>query len=85
MLDTENSGSLVSTLQALVSAAYAVRDRWSTDTWRVMNSIENLCTTLEKSIPDDSKTQVIQIVTDFVTARGGIGITRPTYDFSLQH
>ena len=65
MLDTENSASLVSTLQALVSAAYAVRDRWSTDTWRVMNSIENLCTTLEKSIPEDQDASV-QILTDFV-------------------
>ena len=54
MLDPENSGSLVSTLQALVSAAYAVRERWSTDTWRVMNSIENLCATLEKSVPEDT-------------------------------
>ena len=53
MLDTANSGSLVSTLQALVSAAYAVRDRWSTDTWRVMNRIEDLCNTLEKSVPED--------------------------------
>ena len=53
MLDTANSGSLVSTLQALLSAAYAVRDRWSTDTWRVMNRIEDLCTTLEKSVPED--------------------------------
>lgn len=65
MLDTENSGSLVSTLQALVSAAYAVRDRWSTDTWRVMNSIENLCATLEKSIPEDQDTST-QISTDLV-------------------
>ncbi len=65
MLDTENSASLVSTLQALVSAAYAVRDRWSTDTWRVMNSIENLCTTLEKSIPEDQNADV-QILTDFM-------------------
>ena len=53
MLDTTNSGSLVSTLQALVSAAYAVRDRWSTDTWRVMNRIEDLCTCLQKSVPED--------------------------------
>lgn len=53
MLDTANSGSLVSTLQALVSAAYAVRDRWSTDTWRVMNRIEDLCAALEKSVPED--------------------------------
>ena len=65
MLDTENSGSLVSTLQALVSAAYAVRDRWSTDTWRVMNSIENLCTTLEKSMPEDRDTRA-QILTDLM-------------------
>ena len=53
MLDTENTGSLVSTLQALLSAAYAVRDRWSTDTWRVMNGIEDLCAALEKSVPED--------------------------------
>ena len=63
MLDTENSGSLVPTLQALVSAAYTVRDRWSTDTWRVMNSIENLCTTLEKSIPANRDTRA-QVLTD---------------------
>ena len=65
MLDTENSGSLVSTLQALVSAAYAVRDRWSTDTWRVMNNIENLCATLEKSIPEDDDVGT-QVLTDLV-------------------
>ena len=65
MLDTENSGSLVSTLQALVSAAYAVRDRWSTDTWRVMNNIENLCSTLEKSIPEGGDAGT-QILTDLV-------------------
>ena len=65
MLDTENSGSLVSTLQALVSAAYAVQDRWSTDTWRVMNNIENLCATLEKSIPEDGDAST-QILTDLV-------------------
>ena len=65
MLDTENSGSLVSTLQALVSAAYAVRDRWSTDTWRVMNSIENLCSTLESSIPENGNAST-QMLTDRV-------------------
>ena len=65
MLDTESSGSLVSTLQALVSAAYSVRDRWSTDTWRVMNNIESLCTTLEKSIPEDGNTGA-QILTDLM-------------------
>ncbi len=57
MLDIENSGSLVSTLQSLVSAAYAVRDRWSTDTWRVMNNVENLCRTLEKYNSTDENSQ----------------------------
>ena len=65
MLDPENSGSLVSTLQALVSTAYAVRERWSTDTWRVMNSIKNLCATLEKSVPEDTGASG-QILTDLV-------------------
>ena len=65
MLDTENSGSLVSTLQALLSAAYAVRDRWSTDTWRVMNGIEDLCAALEKSIPQGEDPSP-QILTDLV-------------------
>lgn len=51
-LDTQNSSSLVSTLQSMVTAAYAVRDRWSTDTWRVMNNIENLCTALEKNLTE---------------------------------
>ena len=66
MRDTENSGSLVSTLQALLSAAYAVRDRWSTDTWRVMNNIEDLCAALDNSFPDEGGTEA-QILTDFVS------------------
>ena len=63
MRDTENTGSLVSTLQALLSAAYAVRDRWSTDTWRVMNNIEDLCATLDKNAYGDGSTDA-QILTD---------------------
>ena len=66
MRDTENRGSLVSTLQALLSAAYAVRDRWSTDTWRVMNNIEDLCAALDKRFPEDGGTDA-QILTDFVS------------------
>ena len=63
MRDTENSGSLVSTLQALLSAAYAVRDRWSTDTWRVMNNIEDLCAALDKRPSEDGGIDA-QILTD---------------------
>ena len=65
MRDTENSGSLVSTLQALLSAAYAVRDRWSTDTWRVMNNIEDLCTTLDRYIPEKGGTDA-EVLTNFI-------------------
>ena len=65
MRDTENSGSLVSTLQALLSAAYAVRDRWSTDTWRVMNSIEDLCVALDGRSSQENGTAP-QIRTDFI-------------------
>ena len=65
MRDTENSGSLVSTLQALLSAAYAVRDRWSTDTWRVMNNIEDLCATLDRRMPEGTGTDA-QVLTDFI-------------------
>ena len=56
MRNTENSGSLVSTLQALLSGAYEVRDRWSTDTWRVMNNIEDLCAALDTRIPEEGGT-----------------------------
>ena len=63
MRDTENTGSLVSTLQALLGAAYAVRDRWSTDTWRVMNNIEDLCAALNKNVHGDGSTDA-QILTD---------------------
>ena len=66
MRDTENSGSLVSTLQALLSAAYAVRDRWSTDTWRVMNNIEDLCAVLKNGVSESGDTNT-DILTNLVS------------------
>lgn len=45
--DPEHPGSLFSTLGAMLNAAYAVRDHWSTDTWRVINRIEELRKGLE--------------------------------------
>jgi uncharacterized circularly permuted ATP-grasp superfamily protein/uncharacterized alpha-E superfamily protein len=41
-LDGERPGSLVAVLRSLLVAAYGVRDRWSTDSWRVLNAIEGL-------------------------------------------
>lgn len=45
--DSENPGSLTSILQFMLSAAYAVRDHWSIDTWHVINSLEEHRHTLE--------------------------------------
>lgn len=39
--DAEHPGSLPSTLRALIQTAYAARDLWSSDTWRVMDEIEH--------------------------------------------
>jgi uncharacterized circularly permuted ATP-grasp superfamily protein/uncharacterized alpha-E superfamily protein len=38
-LDSKRSGGLSNTITALIQAAYGVRDRWSTDTWRVIDDI----------------------------------------------
>jgi len=37
----ERPGSLSYTHQSLMQAAFAIRDRWSTDTWRVIDNIES--------------------------------------------
>jgi len=41
IFDTTRTGSLAFTLQAMIRAVYAVRDRWSSDTWRVLGDIED--------------------------------------------
>jgi uncharacterized circularly permuted ATP-grasp superfamily protein/uncharacterized alpha-E superfamily protein len=38
--DRQRPGSLATTLQRMIRAAYAVRHLWSTDSWRVINRIE---------------------------------------------
>jgi len=38
-LNYNRSGGLTHTVSALIQSAYGVRDRWSTDTWRVMDDI----------------------------------------------
>jgi len=40
MMDPKRNGSLASTLVNLVQAAYGVRDRWSSDMWRVIDNID---------------------------------------------
>jgi uncharacterized alpha-E superfamily protein len=48
-LDSQRSGSLATTIRSLVHAANAVRDRWSTDSWRVINGIEEYLSAGETS------------------------------------
>ncbi|MGD8567956.1 MAG: circularly permuted type 2 ATP-grasp protein [Gammaproteobacteria bacterium] len=38
-LNSQRVGGLTNTINALIQAAYGVRDRWSTDTWRVFDDI----------------------------------------------
>ena len=38
--DIKRPGSLASTLQSMIRAAYTVRERWSKDTWRVLDDID---------------------------------------------
>ncbi|MCY4403876.1 MAG: circularly permuted type 2 ATP-grasp protein [Candidatus Poribacteria bacterium] len=64
MLDPKHNGSLVSTLHSLISAAFAVRDRWSTDTWRVMNNIENLCELLNNNMSNYEQSQSQHITSE---------------------
>jgi len=40
IFDVQKIGGLNNTIQAMLRAAYAVRDRWSSDTWRVLDTIE---------------------------------------------
>jgi len=41
IFDATRTGSLAFTLQAMIRAVYAVRDRWSSETWRVLGDIED--------------------------------------------
>ncbi len=50
--DASRVGALPQTLQALVNAAWSVRDRLSNDTWRVVNDIEQYLTALTKDPPN---------------------------------
>lgn len=50
--DPSRVGALPQTLQALVNAAWSVRDRLSGDTWRVVNDIEQYLTALTKEPPN---------------------------------
>ncbi|HSG65960.1 MAG TPA: alpha-E domain-containing protein, partial [Gammaproteobacteria bacterium] len=69
ILDGERRGSINFDLRALLNSAYAVRDRLSTDTWRVINGIRGRLDELEtksanhlSAIQDDLDELVITLV-----------------------
>ena len=49
ILDAQRNGGLASTIHSFVQAAYRIRDRWSSDTWRIINSILDHWTNLQTS------------------------------------
>lgn len=46
-LDERRIGSLACTLRSLVQTGYAVRDLWSSDTWRIMDELEEQLTRIK--------------------------------------
>lgn len=75
-LDPARSGGLTNTVSWLIEAAYKVRDRWSTDTWRVIDDI----TEAWLYRPDTSSTNLVelqdmldQLVTSLVALSGLTG------------
>ncbi len=71
--NAKHPGSLSSTLQSTLNAAYAVRDRWSTDTWRVVNDIEEHWTALQ-DLPGFNPRYIIhnldRLITDLMALAG---------------
>lgn len=66
-LDETRPGSLAQTLRSLVQAGYAVRDLWSSDTWRVMDELEELLQNA-KQLGTPNLWQVMDILDQLITS-----------------
>ncbi|MES2647136.1 MAG: circularly permuted type 2 ATP-grasp protein [Bacteroidota bacterium] len=67
MMDMDRSGSLFSNFHLFSRAVYAVRDPWSTDTWRVLRSMEDECAAItDKSAISHIKMQ--NVLDNMITA-----------------
>ncbi|WP_124950181.1 circularly permuted type 2 ATP-grasp protein [Sulfuriferula thiophila] len=67
VLDETRIGSLANTLRCLVQASYTVRDLWSSDTWRVMEELEeHLHNTQQLAKP--TLGQVLDVLDKLVTS-----------------
>ena len=57
-LDRARLGSLPATLRSLVQTAYAARDLWSSDTWRLMDELERTLSTKSTRTRNDISIQL---------------------------
>jgi len=72
-LDGNRRGGLTHTVNALIQSAYGVRDRWSTDTWRVMDDINESwidVTNRSNMSLEDIQDMLDQLVTSLVALTG---------------
>lgn len=74
-LDTARAGSIASTLQAFTRSVYAVRERLSADTWRVIGDLERYWDELQSAtsdgdgeISDETRLRLVQTALDRVIA-----------------
>jgi uncharacterized circularly permuted ATP-grasp superfamily protein/uncharacterized alpha-E superfamily protein len=66
-LDENRIGSLANTLRCLVQTGYAVRDLWSTDTWRVMDELEEHLLSIKK-LAQPTLWQVQDVLDQLITS-----------------
>ncbi len=74
--DAKRVGSLTSALQFMIRAAYAVRERWSKDTWRVLNDLDDKGQSFAHAQPGSLRTlqpELDQLVTSLM-AFSGLGM-----------
>ncbi|TCV79282.1 circularly permuted type 2 ATP-grasp protein [Sulfurirhabdus autotrophica] len=66
-LDDTRIGSLANTLRCLVQTGYAVRDLWSSDTWRVMDDLEEYLLNIKQMV-NPTLWQVQDVLDQLVTS-----------------
>ncbi|GAA3518004.1 circularly permuted type 2 ATP-grasp protein [Aquimarina addita] len=69
ILDKNKQGSLANTLAMFSNSYYAIRNLWSTDMWRVFDSIQKLCSMMEerKTDKDISIKSILKILDQLIT------------------
>lgn len=72
-LESTRTGGLAADLRAMLYAAYAIRDLWSVDTWRVINELEapwNQLAQKKESKLEDVQRELNQLITQLMALAG---------------